>query len=134
MNQKADKAPISYIPIEECIEGHIYRIKARNGRIGIFEKKGPNGFVLSRHKFSDNFLYPEYHWDNGEPYGTVKPLEHLGEAPEFKDDQEKIDYLNGLTKTVKGEEHPECKEIVKYWKKLNKEHEDKIKKRLDSID
>ncbi len=132
MDEKADKVPISYIPIDECIEGHVYRIRARNGRIGIFEKKGPNWFVLSRHKFSDNFLYPEYHWDNGEPNGTVKPLEHLGEAPEFKNDQEKLNYLNGLTETVKGEEYPEYRDIMKKWKNINNEEQNK--RRLDNID
>lgn len=98
-----------YIPINKCKEGHTYRIRARNGRIGIFIKKhrsGKNVFALSRHK-GTNYVDFEEHWDNGPPHGTVRPFNDLDEAPNFKDDQEKLDYLNKLTKEIGGVEYPE---------------------------
>ena len=105
-----------YIPIDQCIEGHVYRIRARNGRIGIFMKEhrftirnreycGYNVFVLSRHK-GNNYVDYEEHWDNGPPHGTVMPFNDLGEASNFKDDQEKLDYLNKLTKEIGGVDYP----------------------------
>lgn len=97
---------IEYIPIDKCIDGHVYRIRARNGRIGIY-RESDRSFIISRHKYQLHFVDYEEHWDCGEPHGTVKPLEHLGEAPEFKNDKEILDYLEELTKTVKGIEYPE---------------------------
>ncbi len=102
-----------YISIDQCIEGHAYRIRARNGRIGIFKKEmshGKNVFALSRHK-GNNYVDFEYHWDNGPPNGTVMPFNDLGEAPQFKDDQEKLDYLNKLDKEIGGVEYPEFVDI-----------------------
>lgn len=98
---------IKYIPINKCIDGHVYRIRARNGRIGIFKKDNENAFTLNRHKFGQNYLFDEYHWDNGPPYGTVRPLEDLGEAKKFNNEKETLKYLNELTDTIKGEEYPE---------------------------
>jgi hypothetical protein len=118
---KAAGEQIKYIPVGECINGHVYRIRARNGRIGVFDKKNDNAFILSRHKFGDNFLYPEYHWDNGKPYGTVMPLEYLWELPPMESDDMLLAYLNNLTKTVKGEEYPELKDIMD---KIGKEKRD----------
>src|SRR4030043_1579665 len=108
---KADEQPIKYIPVSECIDGCMYRIRARNGRIGVFHKDNDNAFTLSRHKFNDNFFYDEYHWDNGEPHGTVMPLECLGKAPAYYNNDELLDYLNELTVSVPGEEYPEFKEL-----------------------
>lgn len=94
---------MSYISLNDCIDGHVYRIRARNGGFGIFKRgsgdkfmPGNNSFTLSRWKFGSNYLFDEYHWDMGEPFGTVKPLEDLGSVPEFKDDDEVLNYLNSL--------------------------------------
>lgn len=70
----------SYIPLESCIFGHVYRVVARNFGAAVFD--GVNGFVGLRHKFGEVFLDTELHWDAGESNGTVKPMEDLGSLPD----------------------------------------------------
>jgi hypothetical protein len=65
-----------YIDLDKCEDKCIYFINARNGLVGVFRKE-TKGFILSRHKFDSNFLFEEYHYDTGEPFGTVKPIEKL---------------------------------------------------------
>jgi hypothetical protein len=69
----------NYIKIEDCKDGYLYLISARNSHIGIFNKD-KNSFTISRVKFSNNYLFDEFHWDTGEPYGTVKPIREIGIA------------------------------------------------------
>jgi len=70
------------IPLKDCKPGYLYLINARNSRLGIYT--GQNGaFTISRYKFDDNYLFDEYHHDNGPPYGTVQPYKELMRAPEF---------------------------------------------------
>lgn len=85
----------NWIPLKECKDGYLYKIAARNASYGIFNQKD-NSFIISRYKFKDNYLFPEYHWDTGEPYGTVKPLEEMNKAPEEMTDEEKLNYLNSI--------------------------------------
>lgn len=65
------------IPLNECIHGHVYRIHSRNLDYGVF-KSNIGGFTGIREKFGDHYLFTEYHYDTGAPYGTVHPLEDLG--------------------------------------------------------
>ena len=69
-----------YLPRESCIKGHLYRIHSRNLSTGVFD--GISGFIGIREKFGSRYLFREYHWDNGPPFGTVKPQEDLGAIPE----------------------------------------------------
>jgi hypothetical protein len=87
----------NYIPIDSCKNGYVYRIFARNGIVGIFNSQD-NSFTLSRFKFNSNYLFDEYHWDTGEPFGTVKPIEEIDECPENMTESEALEYLNLLTK------------------------------------
>ena len=84
-----------YLLLSECKDGFVYFILARNAHIGIFNEKKKT-FVISRHKFGDNFLFEEDHWDTGEPYGTVKPI-RLIEKFEERDEEETLKYLNSLS-------------------------------------
>lgn len=68
------------IIFDECEDNYLYRIKARNARIGVFKKKF-GGFIIPRTKFDYTYLFVEYHWDVSEKIGTVKPLEKLEEVP-----------------------------------------------------
>lgn len=79
------------IPIEECKNRHLYIIKARNSFIGIYNEK-EKSFFISRWKFNSNFLFEEYHWDTGAPFGTAMPLKDLGlvTIPEH----EMVEFLN----------------------------------------
>ena len=89
----------NYIPLERCKDGYLYIIDARNARIGIFTEK-EKAFTIGRHKFNDYFLFDEYHYDTGAPFGTVFPLEEIGLAPQFKNDREKLMWLNDKVKEL----------------------------------
>ncbi len=71
------------ITIENCKEGRLYRIKARNIRMGVFSSKayGKPGFAGIREKFGNRFLDIEYHYDADPHFGTATPLEEAGEYP-----------------------------------------------------
>jgi len=98
---------MEYLKPKELRNGHLYLISARNARIGIWCKE-LGGFVISRHKFGDNFVFVEYHWDLGGQFGTVKPIQHLEKAPFnpaiflfwLSDERQVLTYLND-----KAEEH-----------------------------
>jgi len=68
------------IPLTECIHGGFYKIHARNFNYGVFNKN-KNGFVGVREKFGNEYLFVEFHYDTGPPYGTVKPHEFLEMCP-----------------------------------------------------
>ena len=70
----------NYIPLDQCITGPLYRIHSRNLKLGIFD--GKTGFIGIRLKFGFKYLFTEYHWDQGPPYGTVQPKEDLGPIPD----------------------------------------------------
>lgn len=82
---------MSYIPVEECEHGYLYRIHSRNLRVGIYNKK-VKGFIGIREKFDDKFLFTEYHADSGGQFGTVRPKEKLCKCPFFIDDD--VEYKN----------------------------------------
>jgi hypothetical protein len=83
----------AYIGINDCINGNLYRIIARNARFGIFVKD-EKCFIVSRFKFGNNYLDAESHWDTGAPYGTVQPLEDLGPVSGPLDYDETLVFLN----------------------------------------
>jgi hypothetical protein len=64
------------IPIPECEEGRVYKLRCRNFSVGVFD--GKDGFIGIRIKFGQRFLATEYHWDQGPPYGTVSGIEDMG--------------------------------------------------------
>lgn len=74
------------IPVAECKRGHVYRIHSRNLSFGVFAPEKDNGFIGIREKFGSLYLFTEYHFDNGPPFGTVSPIEDLGplEDPHLK--------------------------------------------------
>jgi len=61
-------------------EGGIYRITARNFFVGAWN--GTNGFIGIRQKFSDRYLFTEYHHDYSPHVGTARPWEKVGQVPE----------------------------------------------------
>lgn len=69
------------IPIEECKDGVLYRIFSRNLAFGVY-REGVKGFVGIREKFGYEYLFTEFHWDTGPPFGTVNPKEELEPVPE----------------------------------------------------
>jgi len=69
-----------FIPLEECKDRHLYHIKARNFRLGIYDE-AQKEFIGIRTKFGSRYLAGEYHWDTGPPHGTVKPIALLEASP-----------------------------------------------------
>lgn len=70
-----------YVPLESCIDRGIYALRSRNLATGVFRRR-TSGFIGIRHKFFDSFLFEEYHWDTGEPYGTACPVRLIGILPD----------------------------------------------------
>lgn len=64
------------IPKEQCVDRGVYRIKSRNLTVGVY-REAVGGFIGIRLKFNSEFLFEEYHYDNGPPFGTVEPIELL---------------------------------------------------------
>lgn len=72
---------MEHIPIEECKHGGLYRISSRNLSLGVFNEAA-QGFIGVRGKFGCYYLFTEYHWDIGVPFGTVRPEELLEMVPD----------------------------------------------------
>jgi len=70
-----------YLRKEQCIHRHVYRINSRNLAYGAYNEQ-TGGFNGIREKFGRYYIFEEYHWDNGPPFGTVHPQEDLGLLPE----------------------------------------------------
>ena len=75
-----------YILVDDCKDGGLYRIYARNFSLGVYNKQ-KQGFIGIRRKFTMIFLDMEFHWDTGVPYGTVKPYKFIGYCPEDVDEK-----------------------------------------------
>lgn len=70
--QREDRA----IPLDRCEDRGVYQIYSRNLTVGVFNK-ATRGFIGIREKFGSLYLFEEYHYDAGPPYGTVHPLRKL---------------------------------------------------------
>lgn len=76
-----------YIPKDEMVIGAKYRCHGRNLGEGTWNGKGLD---YIRSKFGHEFPDVEYHWDDGPPHGTCKPIERLDDnnnANNNEDDQ-----------------------------------------------
>ncbi len=67
---------LKYIQKNNLIENEIYKCDARNFTYGLWDGKA---FEYIRTKFGQKwfFIDREFHFDEGNPYGTVKPLERM---------------------------------------------------------
>lgn len=75
--------PPECIPVDQCKKGVLYVLASRNLGTGVFngDTKEP-GFIGIREKFGNYFLFTEYHYDNGPPYGTASPIKELAIVPD----------------------------------------------------
>lgn len=64
------------VPLPECVPRRLYKLSSRNLRLGVFD--GKTGFIGIREKFGHHYLFTEYHWDTGAPYGTVSGVVDTG--------------------------------------------------------
>jgi hypothetical protein len=71
------------VPLDAIEVGRAYVIHARNGGVGVAEREdGRLGYCLNREKWGDHFLFTEWDWAEGPPFGTAIPLRALnGEPP-----------------------------------------------------
>lgn len=88
-----------WIPLNSCRDGHLYYISGRNSNCGIF-RKNEKGFSVARYKFGDWFLDTEDHWDTGAPHGTAMPYIDICESPNFKTEEEELDWLREEAKKI----------------------------------
>jgi hypothetical protein len=70
-----------YIKLKDCKDRTLYKIRARNSSYGVFNKD-TNGFTGIREKFKIEYLFEEFHWDTGAPFGTAKPDKELEKLPD----------------------------------------------------
>lgn len=74
------EACLPYLRKDELVDGAFYRITCRNANVGVW-RKDQQGFEIPREKFGSHYLFVEYHWDNGPPFGTSRPWERLEDLP-----------------------------------------------------
>ena len=63
-----------WIAKEDMKIGSMYFCKARNFKYGVWDGFQ---FVYIREKLGGVFADTERHWDDGAPFGTVKPFEEI---------------------------------------------------------
>ena len=75
-------------PVEDIEVGYAYVVHACNGGVGVAvqDDHGAIGSVLHRKKLGDHYLFTEWDWDNGPPFGTAIPLRKLDVEPSEDDD------------------------------------------------
>jgi len=84
----------NYIPINECVDRGAYEMRSRNLHIGVFSIKD-GGFIGIREKFRSLYLFTEYHYDNGPPFGTVRPTKKIGDLPADIENEENMRHEHG---------------------------------------
>lgn len=92
-------------------KGHLYRIRSRNLSYGVYDGNG--GFIGIREKFGALYLFTEYDYDQGAPYGTVRVVEDLGPVPEGV---EPVEWLG------QGEERDDNMALYRFLSAAEQEH------------
>jgi hypothetical protein len=67
-----------YIAKPNCKDRKLYRIRARNFDVGVYNEKTCSFFGM-RTKFGSTYIDDEYHWEHNQIHGTAKPIEELPE-------------------------------------------------------
>jgi hypothetical protein len=98
---------------DQCKHGFTYRIHSRNLTVGVYDSRD-GSFVGIREKFGNLYLFPEFHYDNGPPYGTVSPVSEIEKCP-VEDIRSHLDTLCGNCKVRVDwkRDHPEA--VVGKW-------------------
>lgn len=71
---------MEYIPLAQCKDHYTYIIRSRNLIVGVF-RESTGGFMGIREKFGSEYLFEEFHYDTGAPFGTVRPVRVLEQCP-----------------------------------------------------
>lgn len=97
---------MSYIPIEKCEHGYLYRVISRRFflDLGVYDAKSCSFAGLSSECGMDGVSW-ELHYDKDSKYGTVQPLEKLVKCPfdvnYSLEDEDNNELLNWLNKFIK---------------------------------
>lgn len=75
------------VALASCRARSVYRLWSRNLTLGVFD--GREGFIGIRTKIGARFLFREFHWDTGPPFGTARAFDVVGVVP---DDIELVEY------------------------------------------
>lgn len=68
--------------IPSLVHGRLYRLRSRNLETGVWNAPA-KGFIGVREKFGSRYLFTEYHYDTGAPFGTATPTEDMAkDVPE----------------------------------------------------
>lgn len=113
-------AEYQWLPMSELREGALYIIDARNAHLGVWQES-ESGFQIARPLFEPrpegrrmkwyhrgHYPFVEYHWDTGEPLGTVRPLVFVENVPETVGD----DLLAYLIRAEERIAHDVASELV----------------------
>jgi len=112
-SKKERSKDFAYISVEKLKDGYLYKIHARNAEYGIWVAACGH-FIISRIKYTTNYLFEEIHWDLSTHFGTVRPIEEIEKSPfdpkdmkervlikgeereylAYKDDDQILEYLN----------------------------------------
>ncbi len=91
-----------HIPREEMKPRRLYLLQSRNLEFGIWngkEGKFKGGFIGIRYKFGQARLDTEYHFEDGAPYGTARPVVDTGldlpEGIDLKESRPTVDWETG---------------------------------------
>lgn len=99
------------IQIADLKPGYLYRLNARNIRMGVFIPGAavPEGegranlgnkahFIGIRTKFGSRFLDKEFHYDADPHFGTAEPLEDIAVCPlqNLEEEQPLFDWLEQM--------------------------------------
>ena len=74
------RARTEYLKKDELEVGAWYECDGRNFGVGRWDGEY---FTYLRTKFTMKFPCKEYHWDDGPPHGTVKPLQQVVPSKEL---------------------------------------------------
>lgn len=117
---------MKYLNRAQMKDGCVYAIICRNAYVGVWREHS-QGFIIPRNKFGTWYLFLEYHWDTGAPYGTAKPYAFIEDCPiidlEVNKNQEKgLEYLMALMEKAESIiEHMQEEERIR----IEKEDQDK---------
>lgn len=82
------------IPMSDLKDGYLYEIDARNQSRGIW-LEDEKGFEIARKKFERIYLFVEYDYETGAPFGTATPYTEIEKVPEdiLLDADKRLKYL-----------------------------------------
>jgi len=115
------EARAPYMPMDDMKPYYLYRVHCRNSRYGLW-LPDQNGCMGRRQKFHDWFLFTEYHYDTGPPYGTLKPMRELEKSPFGPKDFEMKTFKGKYGEYMKEASYTE---MFKYLEEKEREYDEK---------